>query len=126
MKPASGFGNLTRRSFVKGAAGATLSLAVMAPSRAASGSFVTTVFGGTYEREYRKAVLDPFERETGVKVLAKLGVTSEWVTNALVNRRRPEIDVLLLPYPDNIKVAADGIAIEIPMPAITSGAIMCQ
>ncbi|MBV8510825.1 MAG: extracellular solute-binding protein, partial [Xanthobacteraceae bacterium] len=113
MKPASELGNQTRRDFVKSAAGATLSLAVVAPTRAAAGSLVSTVFGGTYEREYRKAVLDPFERETGIKVLAKLGVTSEWVTNALVNRRHPEIDVLLLPYPDNIKVAAEGIAMPL-------------
>jgi putative spermidine/putrescine transport system substrate-binding protein len=113
MKPASELASLTRRDFVKSAAGATLSLAVVAPTRAAAGSLVSTVFGGTYEREYRKAVLDPFERETGIKVLAKLGVTSEWVTNALVNRRHPEIDVLLLPYPDNIKVAAEGIAMPL-------------
>src|SRR5258707_594891 len=90
---------LTRRDFVKATAGATLSIGVMDGSRAASNSLVSTVFGGAYEREYRKAILDPFERETGIKVVAKLGMTSEWLTNALVNRRRPEIDLLLLPYP---------------------------
>jgi putative spermidine/putrescine transport system substrate-binding protein len=104
---------LTRRGFVKATAGATLSIGVVGPSRAASNSLVSTVFGGAYEREYRKAILEPFERETGIKVVAKLGMTSEWLTNALVNRRRPEIDVLLLPYPDNVKAVAEGISLPI-------------
>jgi putative spermidine/putrescine transport system substrate-binding protein len=108
-----GVPKLTRRDFVKATAGATLSIGVIDGSRAASNSLVSTVFGGAYEREYRKAILEPFERETGIKVVAKLGMTSEWLTNALVNRRRPEIDLLLLPYPDNVKAVVEGISLPV-------------
>jgi putative spermidine/putrescine transport system substrate-binding protein len=108
-----GVPKLTRRDFVKATAGATLSIGVIDASGAASNSLVSTVFGGAYEREYRKAILEPFERETGIKVVAKLGMTSEWLTNALVNRRRPEIDLLLLPYPDNVKAVVEDISLPL-------------
>ena len=77
------------------------------------GSLVSTVFGGTYEREYRKAVLDPFERETGIKVLAKLGVTSESVNQCTGEPLAVPRSTFCFPYPDNIKVAAEGIAMPL-------------
>src|SRR5262245_14386751 len=94
---------MTRRRFVATGSAATLTIGLTGPGNAASGEFVSTVFGGAYEKAYRKHVIEPFEQQTGIKVLTKLGLSSEWLTNAMVNRNAPEIDLLLLPYPDNIR-----------------------
>ncbi|MEJ0068976.1 MAG: hypothetical protein WDO24_09895 [Pseudomonadota bacterium] len=74
---------------------------------------MSTVFGGIYEQVYRRTIADPFERETGAKVTLKFGAASEWLTNAMVNRRRPEIDLLLLPYPDSVKAVLDDIGLPL-------------
>ncbi len=90
--PKSISGLFTRRKVLQATGAATLSLGISLPASAQSKSLVSTVFGGVWEREYRKNIVEPFEKATGNKVLLKLGSTSEWLTNALVNRRRPEID----------------------------------
>ena len=104
---------VTRRRFLQATGGTTLSLGIGIPAFAQAGSMVSTVFGGVWEREYRKNIVEPFEKETGNKVVLKLGSTSEWLTNALINRRRPEIDLLMLPYPDNVKAVIDNIAVPL-------------
>src|SRR5262245_50224072 len=104
---------VTRRRFLQATGGATVSLGIGLPAFAQAGSIVSTVFGGVWEREYRKNIVEPFEKETGNKVVLKLGSTSEWLTNALINRRRPEIDLLMLPYPDNVKAVMDNIAVPL-------------
>jgi len=98
---------LSRRSFVSGGAALTLGLAL--PARA-GGGLTSTVFGGVWEKNYRATIVDSFEKKLGVKVALKLGSASEWLTSAMVNRGKPEIDMLLLPYPDSIKAVRSGIA----------------
>ncbi len=107
--------SLPRRHFVAGAGAAAAALTIgVAPSAGADGgNIVSTVFGGVYEREYRKAIVDPFEKATGIKTQLKLGSSAEWLTSSLVNRRNPEIDVLLLPYPDNVRAVMENIGIEL-------------
>lgn len=66
------FGRPTRRQALKGigAAAGGAALAFGAPSilRAQESSLVVVSAGGSYEEAFRKAVLDPFQRETGIKV----------------------------------------------------------
>jgi putative spermidine/putrescine transport system substrate-binding protein len=111
MKPESSL-RPTRRAVVGGAA-ASLSIGFAAPVFGQAKSFVSTVLGGVFEREYRKAVIDPFFKETGIEVKLKLGGPGEWATNALVNRRRPEIDLLFLPYPENVRVVMEDICLPL-------------
>ncbi len=101
---------ISRRGLL-GAAGA-LTIGCALPARAA-GSMVSTVFGGVWERAYRATILDRFEQETGIKVALKLGNSAEWLANAIVNRNRPEIDLLLLPYPDSIRAVMQGLGQKI-------------
>lgn len=101
-----------RRTVLAGMGATALSVGIVTPSFAA-GSFVSTVFGGVYEREYRKAIVDPFFEKTGIEVILRLGAPGEWLTNALVNQRNPQIDVLLLPYPDSIKAVLEDIGLEL-------------
>jgi putative spermidine/putrescine transport system substrate-binding protein len=102
-----------RRTFLRGAGAATLTIGFGAPALAQSKEFVSTVFGGVYEREYRKHIIEPFEKEFGVKVLTKTGLSTEWLTNSMVNRKAPEIDLLLLPYPDSIKATTEGLGMPL-------------
>ena len=103
---------LTRRA-VLGAAASSLSIALAPSAFAQSKSFVSTVLGGVFERSYRAGVIEPFIKETGIQVDLKLGAPGEWVTNAMVNRRRPEIDLLFLPYPENVRAVIEGLAIPL-------------
>jgi putative spermidine/putrescine transport system substrate-binding protein len=99
---------LTRRAAVSGG-GASFAVGLVSPLFAQGRTIVTTALGGVFEREFRKAVVEPFSKETGVEVKIKLGSPGEWLTNALVNRRRPEIDLLFLPYPENIRAVMEGV-----------------
>jgi putative spermidine/putrescine transport system substrate-binding protein len=103
---------ISRRSFVGGVS-ATLSIGLPPTASAQSKSFVSTVFGGAYEQAYRKAIVAPFEKEFGAKVLLKLGLSGEWLTNAVMHRAAPEIDLLLLPYPDNVRASMEGIGMPL-------------
>lgn len=110
-KPSSPY--IGRRDFVAGAGALSISLGLGRHANAQGGTFVSTVFGGIWEREYRKNIVEPFEKETGIKVLLKLGLSGEWLTNSIVNRRSPEIDLLLLPYPDNVKATVEGLGLPL-------------
>jgi putative spermidine/putrescine transport system substrate-binding protein len=85
----------------------------MGRAQARSGAFTTTVFGGAYEDQYVKHIVKPFEEKTGNKVVMKLGLSGAWVTNAIINRAAPEIDLLLLPYPDNIRATMENIGMPL-------------
>jgi putative spermidine/putrescine transport system substrate-binding protein len=101
------------RRAVLGGIAAGLTVGIVPPGFAQGKGFVSTVLGGVFEREYRKGVVEPFMKQTGIKVNLKLGNPSEWVTSAMINRRRPEIDLLFLPFPDNIRAVIQGIGIPL-------------
>ncbi|WP_431281488.1 ABC transporter substrate-binding protein [Humitalea sp. 24SJ18S-53] len=101
----------SRRQFL--ASGATLSLGLAVPAAAQGGGIVSTVFGGVWEREYRRTVVEPFERETGIRLQLKLGSSAEWLTSSMVTRRNPEIDLMMLPYPDNIRAVMEDLAMPL-------------
>jgi putative spermidine/putrescine transport system substrate-binding protein len=111
MKPKNPLSS-SRRTVMKGAL-ATLSVGFAHPLLAQSNSIVSTVLGGVFEREYRKAVVEPFAKETGIQVNLKRGGPGEWATNALINRRKPEIDLLFLPYPENVRAVLDDLCIPL-------------
>ena len=112
-KRVTGNGGVTRRQVLGGATGIGLSLLVPRKSRAAEETIVSTIFGGKFEEEYRKAIVDPFRKKYGVNVVLKYGTSSEWLTSAFINRDRPEIDVLWLPYPESIKAVVEDLSIEL-------------
>lgn len=101
--------------FRRGLLGGALTLAIGAPSLAtAQGRRITsTIFGGKFEEEYRKAIVDPFRRATGIDVTLRYGNASQWLTSALVNRSSPEIDLLWLSYPENIQAIVEDVCIEL-------------
>ena len=105
--------SITRRGLI--ATTGALTLGVMAPGlgRAQSKGFTSTVFGGVWEKNYRRAIVDSFEAKTGTAVNLQLGSSAEWLTNAIVNKASPEIDMLMLPYPDSIKAIMADIGIEL-------------
>jgi len=103
---------LGRREFIGG--GAALILSSPSIVRAQTKTIVMTSSGGIYEKNFRAAVLTPFEEKHGVKFQMKYGSPGEWLTNAMVNRDDPEIDLLFLVLPIAIKASrTPGIFLEL-------------
>ncbi|MCC7274604.1 MAG: polyamine ABC transporter substrate-binding protein [Alphaproteobacteria bacterium] len=100
-----------RRTFMKGAAGAALALGAPAivgrPARAAQ-ELVFVGFGGAYQEGQTKALFEPFERETGIKIVQTTGVELAKL-RAQVQSRNVEWDLISLP--DRLRYAAvlDGL-----------------
>jgi len=61
---------MNRRTLIKAFGGGIASLAIPLPSLAASKQIVVSDPGGPYTAAYRKAFYDPFEKETGIKVVS--------------------------------------------------------
>jgi putative spermidine/putrescine transport system substrate-binding protein len=98
---------VTRRTILKSSAAAAALIAAPAIVRAESKTIVTTSYGGVYEDNYKKFVLDPFSKKTGAEFVMKYGGADEWLNNSVINRAAPEIDLPMLSVP----VAARAIKI---------------
>jgi len=97
---------LHRRHFLAGAGSLTLAMVhpLALPAAAqANKDIATTSFGGAWGDAYRTMIIEPFMKASGVEVKLKLGSPSEWLTNGLVTRRRPSVDLLMLPYPQSVQ-----------------------
>ena len=81
--------DLTRRETLAGAAALSVAVVLPTPSWAAKETIISTIFGGRFEKEYRKAIADPFQQKHDVEVVLKYGNAGQWLTNALVNRENP-------------------------------------
>jgi putative spermidine/putrescine transport system substrate-binding protein len=89
----------TRRSILKAGVATTALIAAPSIVRAQSKTIVTTSYGGVYEQNYRKLVLEPFAKKTGAEFAIKYGGADEWLNNSLINRDSPEIDLPMLSVP---------------------------
>jgi putative spermidine/putrescine transport system substrate-binding protein len=91
---------MNRRQFVKtvaaGGAAAVAFPAVIRGARAAGNELVFVGFGGTYQEGQTKAYFEPFERETGIKVIQTTGVDLAKL-KAQVQSKRVEWDLVPLP-----------------------------
>jgi putative spermidine/putrescine transport system substrate-binding protein len=101
---------LPRRTLLVAAA----TLAAPAIVRAESKTIVTTGYGGAYETNYRKLVLDPFSARTGANFVIKYGSADEWLNNAMINRDDPEIDLPFLSFPVAMRaIRTSGIFLDL-------------
>jgi putative spermidine/putrescine transport system substrate-binding protein len=105
--------NRKRRATILAGAASALTVVMPRLSQAQTGQLTSNVAGGFYEQVYRKTVSGPFEKQFGAKVDLRYGAYSAILTNALVNRGNPEIDVLLLSYPDSIRAVHEDIGIPL-------------
>lgn len=104
-----------RRSLLRG--GLVLGGAAVAPAilRAQEKSLVITQYGGVYEKHFKDAVITPFEQKTGAKVIIKYGSPPEWLTSAIVNKDRPEIDICTLNLPTAMRaITLDDVFLDLP------------
>jgi putative spermidine/putrescine transport system substrate-binding protein len=104
---------ISRRGFLGAAGALTLGLGMPGSGQAQTRKLVSTIFGGKFEEEYRKAIVVPFAKKHGIEVVLKYGNASEWLTNALVNRAHPEIDLLWMSYPQSIQAIIEDICMEL-------------
>jgi putative spermidine/putrescine transport system substrate-binding protein len=97
---------LTRRSFIsnsiKVAAAVGAAPSVVTPSRAAT-QLVFSGFGGAYQTGQTKALFEPFEKETGIKIVQTTGVDLAKL-RAQVQSGNVEWDFLALP--DRVRYTA--------------------
>ncbi|MEK9282343.1 MULTISPECIES: ABC transporter substrate-binding protein [unclassified Bradyrhizobium] len=95
-------GRPTRREALKGfgAAASGAALAIGAPGilRAQASALVVVSGGGVYEEAIRKAVIDPFQRETGIKV-TYVSPAEEAKIKAQVDSNNVQWDVVELSRP---------------------------
>ncbi len=89
---------LTRRTVLKGASGAALAVAgpaLIGIAKAAE-ELVFVGFGGTYQEGQTKAFFEPFEKETGIKIIQTTGVELAKL-RAQVQAKSVEWDLICLP-----------------------------
>ncbi|KCB26134.1 extracellular solute-binding protein [Bordetella hinzii] len=61
---------------------------------AQAADLTVTAFGGIWEQNYRKCVIEPFEKQTGKKVDVVLGTPAQWLNQIAANPQKPPIDVV--------------------------------
>ncbi|WP_431121027.1 ABC transporter substrate-binding protein [Variovorax paradoxus] len=100
--------SISRRDAIVGLASAALSAG---PAVAQDGDdpIVLTMYGGASERAFMAALIEPFQRATGIKVIPKLGSPAEWLTSAIINKNRPEIDILWIGFPESIRAISEDV-----------------
>lgn len=104
---------VNRRNFLASSGAITLGMMLPGQLRASTPGLTSTVFGGVWEANYRRTVVDTFEASTGASVNLRLGSSAEWLANAIINAPSPEIDLLMLPYPDNIRAVMADLGLEL-------------
>ena len=109
--------NLGRRGILKAVA-AVVPIAIAgfpAIVRAQTKTITTTGYGGVYEKHYRANVVEPWEKKSGYKVnVITTGGADQWLTNAMVNRAKPEIDVPFLSLPvTHTAIKSDGVFLDL-------------
>ncbi len=107
---------MSRRTVLSGGAAVTAASAFPSIVRAQSKTIVLNSPGGILEKNLRKHVLDPFEKQTGTKFQLKYGSVSEALTNAIINRDMPEIDLLFLVLPIAVKASRTFVVFLDPTP----------
>ncbi|MEK9944448.1 MAG: ABC transporter substrate-binding protein [Alphaproteobacteria bacterium] len=116
---AKGISSVSRRSVLKGAAAAGVIAGFPSIVRAQSKTLVTTLYGGIYEKNYRLAVIEPFEKKTGAKIEIKYGGSGEWFTSSVVNKDNPELDIAFLSLPVAMKaIKTKDVFIDLPLDLI--------
>jgi putative spermidine/putrescine transport system substrate-binding protein len=90
--------------------------------RAKPTSLVTTFTGGKLLEVYRSTVVQPFEAKYGVTVNIKSGTPNEWLTNTIINRSNPEIDLLWLVDPISFRAVSAGLCEEISVDEVPNSA----
>ena len=106
-----GQSRFNRRTFTKGAAGAAFVLgapAILGSTARAAQELVFVGFGGAYQEGQTKALFEPFERETGIKIVQTTGVELAKL-RAQVQSKNVEWDLICLPDRLRPTAAQDGL-----------------
>jgi putative spermidine/putrescine transport system substrate-binding protein len=101
----------TRRTFLRTSAAAGIAIGaphVISASRAAGKELVFVGFGGTYQEAQTKAYFEPFERDTGVKIIQTSGVELAKL-RAQVQSNNVEWDLVTLPDRQRYTAVQDGL-----------------
>lgn len=105
--------SISRRDFLKTTTGlAALGLATHLRTTALwaqSNTLVVTLYGGTFEKAWRKNMIEPFEKEHGARVQVVTGLTMENLAKLRAQRNNPQIDVVTFDPPGAVPAAREGL-----------------
>lgn len=96
-------GKISRRIILKTAAVAIAAPYVITQSRAASKQLVFVGFGGSYQDGQTKAYIQPFEKETGIKVIQTTGVD---LAKLRVQVQSKNVEWDIVSFPDRLLYTA--------------------
>jgi putative spermidine/putrescine transport system substrate-binding protein len=103
---------ISRRRFLRSSGAAAVAGIsapyVVLPSRAANKELVFVGFGGAYQDGQTKAYFEPFERDTGVKIIQTSGVELAKL-KAQVQSKNVEWDLVTLPDRQRFTAVQDGL-----------------
>ncbi|HEX2891177.1 ABC transporter substrate-binding protein [Vineibacter terrae] len=119
---------LTRRILVRSAAASALAIgapAIVRNPAAAADELVFVGFGGAYQEGQKKALFEPFERETGIKIVQTTGVELAKL-KAQVQSRNIEWDLICLP--DRLRYTAqqDGLLEKLDYSRLDTADILAE
>ena len=100
----------------RGALGLGLGMALTARSRSASAASVlnVTVYGGSFEDGWRKAVIEPFEKlNSGIKVNISQGLTFQAAALMRAQKDDVKVDVVMMDEVAATQVAAEGLSVPL-------------
>jgi putative spermidine/putrescine transport system substrate-binding protein len=102
---------ITRRRLLAATTAGTAALAMpssITGARAAANELVFVGFGGSYQEGQTKAMFEPFEKETGIKVVQTTGVDLAKL-QAQVQSKNTEWDLISLPDRQRYTAVRDGL-----------------
>lgn len=111
---------LSRRTVLGTAGLGALGSNVLAPRVArAAGTLNVTVYGGSFEDGWRKAVIEPFERaNAGTKVNISQGLTFQAAALMRAQKDDVKVDVIMMDEVAAAEVAAEGLSVPLTPEAV--------
>ncbi|NLY88226.1 MAG: ABC transporter substrate-binding protein [Firmicutes bacterium] len=84
----------------------------------ASKTLYVQYWAGSEGETVYKCIIEPFQKETGIKVVVSHGLTSETVPKVIAQRRNPRLDVVFIDDVGIYKLAEEGLLEQLPLDKI--------
>src|SRR5690242_7879136 len=76
----------------------------------ADGVVNVQTWGGTLGNSFQKNIAEPFEKETGIKVVMNYGMSVDAIAKVRAQAANPQIDVAMMGQTEGIALWKDGLS----------------